>query len=46
MKPWFERERILMNNPELYKNTEYLYDELVKRGYQAKPLIEVLDIEP
>jgi hypothetical protein len=46
MKPWYERERKLMNNPELYSNIEYLYNEIVKRGYKAEPLIQGLDIEP
>jgi hypothetical protein len=26
MKPMYERERKLMNNPNLYGNTEYLYN--------------------
>jgi hypothetical protein len=44
MKTFYERERKLMNNPELYSNTEYLYNEIIKRGYKAPPLIEALDI--
>ena len=46
MKPMYERERKLMGDPDLYGNTEYLYDEIIKRGYKAPPLIEVLDTEP
>lgn len=46
MRPMYERERNLMNNPELYSNTEYLYNEIVKRGYKAPPLIQAIDVEP
>jgi hypothetical protein len=46
MKPMYERERKLMNNPNLYGNTEYLYKEIIKRGYKAPPLIQAVDIEP
>ena len=46
VKPMYERERILMNNPELYSNTEYLYNEIIKRGYKVLPLIQAIDIEP
>jgi hypothetical protein len=40
----YERERILMNDPDLYSNTEYLYNEITKRGYKTPPLIDVLEI--
>ena len=43
MKPLYERERKLMNNPELYLNTEYLYNEIIIRGYKAPPLIQVVE---
>jgi hypothetical protein len=44
-KPVYERERKLMNNPDLYSNIEYLYNEIIKRGYKAQPLIQVVDID-